>query len=346
MNDSGQIPTIAPFNTSGSGEVEPDREPFYELYVANMLQKTVPFVLIVLGTVGNCLSLIVFSRPVFRTSTTGLYFRILAVMDTITLHANGWFLLLDNGFLMYFFTNSNISCKVGMFIIWLSRDIGAWILVLVSLERFIAVVVPHQAKSLCTEAKAKISVVVAIVVMIAIDGPPVLLAVQKHLIPDKDGRPAMQICNTRAGGAFTVHFMRVVWPWLDMIKYSLIPFTIMIVCNVSIVNCLFKATIKRRHHLGSGNGTELKMTAMTANLLLISFAFLILTTPVCVFVTYSVLTTHIYGISLAKLLLFRTVAILLSTMNGSVNFFLYCIGGSSFRRELRLLFCTKSGLAE
>ena len=39
----------------------------------------------VIGTTGNCLSFLVFCRPAFRKSTTGLLFRILAITDTATL---------------------------------------------------------------------------------------------------------------------------------------------------------------------------------------------------------------------------------------------------------------------
>ena len=60
--------------------------PTYErnIHMANYITYAV-LVTFVIGTTGNLLSFLVFCRPAFRKSTSGLLFRVLAITDTATL---------------------------------------------------------------------------------------------------------------------------------------------------------------------------------------------------------------------------------------------------------------------
>ena len=55
------------------------------IHMANY-SKYAGLVIFVIGITGNTLSLLVFCRPAFRKSTTGLLFRLLSITDTAALH--------------------------------------------------------------------------------------------------------------------------------------------------------------------------------------------------------------------------------------------------------------------
>jgi hypothetical protein len=84
-----------------------------------------------------------------------------------------------------------------------------------------------------------------------------------------------------------------------------------------------------------------KLTSATYMLLTVSFMFIALTLPACVYY----LIARLYGPTLgddvytqARLKLFYTSTGLLGYSSNTINFLLYCMSGSAFRREFLALF--------
>ena len=91
----------------------------------------------------------------------------------------------------------------------------------------------------------------------------------------------------------------------------------------------------------SGGGN---MVGMTAMLISISIAFLVLTFPWCV---YMILTSGIDLDDPKQFIFFIhldplwALSYALTQVNHAINFYLYCVSGSKFRGELKALFCKK-----
>ena len=108
----------------------------------NIINYVYSFVCLI-GLIGNILSIIVFSRQVFARTIFSTYFRIMALFDLLTL------ILRIDYFLTSFEINSlsrlsNISCKIVMFFIYLLPCLSLWTLVLISLDRFVSIVIPTR----------------------------------------------------------------------------------------------------------------------------------------------------------------------------------------------------------
>ena len=79
--------------------------------------------------------------------------------------------------------------------------------------------------------------------------------------------------------------------------------------------------------------------SLTVMLLLVTFAFLLLTTPLFVFyVVYLIKDNLASSKSYAEFAFTVYFTSMLWTSNAAVNFYLYCLGGSKFRKDLKGIF--------
>ena len=137
---------------------------------------------------------------------------------------------------------------------------------------------------------------------------------------------------------FFVH----IFPVLHTTFVSIIPFSLLIVCNTLIIIKLIRTKTVRQRSLHV-QSQDSQTTGITVTLLVVSFAFIILCLPNALFLNIirylqPVPGTHFF----AKCFLFFNVAGVMLVLNHTVNFLLYCITGAKFRNELLLMLkCSK-----
>ena len=108
--------------------------------------------LLLVATFGNVMSFIIMRRKSMKRSSPGIYFA--ACTDTSTVY---WGLV---PFVVYYFTSVDLwtlhpwSCKIIIFMLFSSADSAIWLLVAVTVDRFIAVRFPMKKSRLCTPRKA------------------------------------------------------------------------------------------------------------------------------------------------------------------------------------------------
>ena len=116
------------------------------------------------------------------------------------------------------------------------------------------------------------------------------------------------------------------------------PFGILVSSNVAILQRVLRSQYAHRksQHV-HGNAT--KMTSMTAILIVVTFSFFLTTAPISI---YLIQNDTMRGESTsndgAKWVAFN----LLTYTNNTINFLLYCVSGSRFRRELISMFWCKN----
>ena len=123
-------------------------------------------------------------------------------------------------------------------------------------------------------------------------------------------------------------FSTDIYPWYDLCIYSLIPFIIMIVANTSIIYQLKKASkMRSKTTTGSDSGD---LTSITAMLLGISFGFVICTLPYNI----AMLIRRTSGLANPWNYLFWALSAVLVNFNHCINFYIYCLTGTKFRKEV------------
>ncbi|KAH3793947.1 hypothetical protein DPMN_147475 [Dreissena polymorpha] len=117
------------------------------------LQLYVPPILLVLGTVGNFLSFVIMSRNMFKISTYS-YLALLAIMDSFVLYI-GLLRMWISHFAVDIQIMSNWMCKLVTFVGYVSSVTSVWLIIAVTIERFIAVKFPLKAKRMCNVVRAR-----------------------------------------------------------------------------------------------------------------------------------------------------------------------------------------------
>ncbi len=103
--------------------------------------------LIVLGLVGNCLILIGMANNKFNKMSTSVYLAVLAALDTLTLFSGPFVLdILPSDIWLNFNVRnySLIFCMATDYILYTSANMSSWMIVAITVERFIAIVMPHR----------------------------------------------------------------------------------------------------------------------------------------------------------------------------------------------------------
>ena len=270
-------------------------------------------VFLILGIGGNLLSIVVLSRPGLRKSATSVFLIALAVADSLLLLTG----LLKHWLVFLIETDirdiNDSSCKIHVMLTYVAKYMTRWILVCVSIERFIAVLFPTHHKRLFTRTKAIIIVAIMSVFFF-------LVCLQMYVMFGKDIDGA---CNVRI--VYDNYWLSV-WQQIDMIISSLLPFIIMTGATVSIAVKLF--IIK------TPDGSN-KVTSLTRSLLAVNLVFLITTMPQGV--VYAMGRTF-YLKPLKTIWIVHFTTGMMVYVNSSVNFYLYVLTGRRFRLAFIALF--------
>lgn len=328
MNETNiiEISTIEAELTTGYFEVH---DQYWEDSFSTFLYAGPSIFLLIVGTIGNILSFMVFNKKSMMKSVTSMYFRVLAITDTIVLFSGGVVFFLVGAFGRDVRLYSGLSCKLFVAILKVSCYHSCWVLVLISVDRFIGVYIPHKYRQYCTKRKAIIAMLVLLVVVLAfVGGFWVTSLVVDH--------------GTCGIAGNYLYFFNEVYQWLDLGLLNLIPSIILVTTNVAIV-------IKISHSFGGdeckestksgGSGTN----SLTLILLSVSLVYMLCTIPTST--AFLVIRQFTGPRGAARTTLYIRCCETLYLLNHSVNFFLYCVHGTTFRKELKSLFWKTPGSA-
>ncbi len=295
----------------------------------NLINLIVLPMLILTGTIGNGLSFAIMMRKTMRNTGFCFYLATLAISDTVQLYTFGmWYIVIG-------ITHSVLdisvyaNCKLDYFLNAYSHQYSAWVMVAVTVERFISVYFPFKTKTLCTVRNAKLICGGLAVILFMLCCP--------NLLPQSREVTRWgpySWCEPKIGGNLFV-FITKVWPMLNIVIYGLLPSAVMIVMNVMIVTKIRKNTKTGLHDSGHSK----KSHQLTISLLVVSTTYVVLTLPHGFYVIYieNDYENNVYLYSNSKMF---AVLNLCMVFNHAINFVLYCLSGDRFRRELVKMFCS------
>ena len=225
---------------------------------------------------------------------------------------------------------SNLACGLVTFLLNVVLIVAAWLIVLTTVDRFVAVWLPLRAVAVCRRRRARVAVLVLIIIVIITSVHLFWTSGLYH-----NSRTKLIFC----GPPPTAYFMRREFYYIKLASYSLVPFAIILILNVAIVvrlRCGKAASMVLRSSSGHSGALQPAMTSkVTYMLLAVSATWLVLSGPFTIYMFVLALVDINNALSLARYRLFRTICFQLMYANHAVNFFLYCVTGRKFRRELR-----------
>ncbi len=317
-------------------------------------------IIVILGWIGNGLTIAVMIQPNKRYLPTSIYLTCLAFSDCVILFQAilSWWVYTVND------RKGNIAiiCTVCTYLVYMFTFYGTSLILLVTMERMIAIRFPLKAMYFCNPRKTKIICCVVLIVGIVINMPHIFMSSIVNV----------NCISFSVGGVWAE-----VFSWISMAIYSFMPFCALLTMNWVIIVALkrrvkyFKNNINtsltvsshaaRRHtkkrpksslttiypnHRSSEQSTDCssschhddKQRQLTITLLLVSFAFLFLTLPNYIRpMVYPMVNVSSHPYIFAWYILSYHITNKLFYLNSAINFSLYCFSGSRFRNDLYVM---------
>ena len=199
-------------------EMDPNRA------LAMMLLRTVCPVIVLMGTVGNTLSFCVLVRRRMRSTPMYFYLTLLAVADTFVLYVSAfkvWIRALTKFELLHV---SNVGCKLFMFVLLCSFYMSAWLIVLVTLDRFLVIWFPFRGYLLMRIRQARLTAAL-LAIVVGIYNIHVFWTMGLHRFG------SAPTCDADQDNFFMTH----IFEYLKLVSYCVVPFVIVIALNVGIL---------------------------------------------------------------------------------------------------------------
>lgn len=263
-------------------------------------------VVVVTGGIGNLATLLVFSNPKgkFSKMSIGVYllsYSILNLLNLFFIFGESWIV---DAFHVHSIENlSDWTCKIWNFVNRVMNYSCVWIIVCLTIDRYIYVCHNINAKRLCTVFLAKVAVVFVIV---GLGVTSVHAMWSFHII---DGR-----CKLIPDRHVPI------WQWITMCIFCFIPVSLLFFLNLRILIGLCR---KRREMLKSQQSYTFTMATQA-----ISVTYLLLITPA------TVANIKEYFDRPSHVTLLRTVSDFLTCGNPTVFFFMCLLFSRTFRSEL------------
>ena len=289
-------------------------------------------ILFIVGTVGNLLSIVVWQGTVLSKKPSAFFITALAVIDLLVLYVRMgpelYTSLTGTALDLY----SSATCNISLYLNYTVNLWAAWILVDLTAQRALVVALPLKARFLTTRKIKWITLLVTLVILGGMNIPILFSSVV--VVP-------MEECQSN-------HYVNKVLPMLDLAIGVALPFIILFITNSIIIHKMVHSSKVSQFHQRN------QVISSSVILVVISVAFLVLNLPVAMFILLNNLEAFAFYAEahedwdvIKNFILSMTM--LLQYLNSVINFFLYCLSGATFRRELKLLLrkclkcCSKCG---
>ena len=282
--------------------------------------------LVPLGLIGNTLSFTVMIQPKNRKVSTCIY------MAAISINDNLMMCLCFHDYLVAGLEIHEwypIECKCSAFVALFALQNCTYLILAMTIDKYIAIKWPHRAATYSTPGRAK-RIAVGLYVSVFIYNIP-------HFI-----------LSSAIGGqcfAYAVDkLITKVYSWFSFVINVIIPFTLLIHMNFVIVK-----TVRNSHKMQGSSGVATRQAAMkstekqlTIMMLLVTTLFLILLCPTYIRFIYLTFAGRDTPFQYANSMLLYQITFKLYTTNSGINFLLYCISGQKFRNDLKEILCSSS----
>nr|XP_022292111.1 C-C chemokine receptor type 1-like [Crassostrea virginica] len=346
--------TVAPCHESENGSHDNCRTVWAEEQGAPTVGEEIytyvtPFIFVI-GIFGNILSLRVFVTKNMRKLSASLY---LAALSTADLMSLIFYVLIEwikrsisptPSLPAAPFLEQNGVCQILVYLQYISRFLSSWIIVCFTFERYIGVCHSLKRKAFCDMHSTRkiVTSLVTLALVVCLYKPCLTASVQV-------GPYNIHVCSTDPAH----ESLSFVLDCIFVFCIIFLPFVIITVLNAIIIRTLY---VRNKHHRHCKVITEESIIRLefTVILIAISICFIALNTPYTAIWCKQHLLARLVETSDDPLLVANkgpemtwNINVMFITrtifyMNYCVNFFLYCLTGAYFRKELRMLFMYKS----
>ena len=193
-----------------------------EKRLADFLRICLPLVILPISLLSNCLSFFALRTRYMRGTSTAFFMLVLSVLDPLVLITKN---------LVYFplFIAPNaITCKMLYFLIYVLGYTNVWILVIMTVDKFLAVWFPLKVAYFCTITRAK-SICLLLLLLTSI--------ISFHHFWTVDSLRYPQNLEQRYCSYDIEHygFIQHIWRYIDFLIWCFFPFILILTLSVLII---------------------------------------------------------------------------------------------------------------
>ncbi|XP_064597528.1 somatostatin receptor type 5-like [Liolophura sinensis] len=313
---------------------------FIQVFGETMYAWLTPVILII-GILGNSLSLSVFTSKNMRSLSASNYLAALSLSDLMTLIFFVFIQWLQRGLKLLpghvrvdFLAVTGV-CHLLMYLGYIFRFLSAWLVVIFTVERYIGVCHPLRRRSISTASSRKIILCLVLVSAVLLIYKPILsgpieMVGEKHCVSLPEHKKVSEILDSIYG-----------------VLITLVPFILITALNLLIIRKLVQRNRRQRECSVMTEESIIRLE-FTLILLAISLCFIAFNLPYFTFWIQTVFESKTQKSAYDLTSKSHTTGVLyivraIFYMNYCVNFFLYSITGAYFRREVKMIFRYKMG---
>jgi len=304
----------------------------YDLYVtlnilAFDLNKIMLPIQIVLGTIGNLLNIIIFTRRSLRNSSCSIYFIASSINNLFVIYTGiitrYLSLFSDNDIA----NNSSVLCKLKYYIIYTALSLVLWLTVLASIDRFLCSSRKVSYRRLSRNTIARRTLIGTFLL---------IFVIHIHMLIYYDVSEGY--CNI---------FLTEYQTFFDMFFFvisCILPIILMTIFGLLMINNIRQS--RNRVHPQQSNqrlkSNDRQMVLMLAIQILLTALFSVPYSIINVYYTirYNILQYEIPLYDFVILLFTNNIAGILYFSNPIIGFYIYTLCGKRFRLELKQLICS------
>ncbi|KAL8559280.1 hypothetical protein ACOMHN_059971 [Nucella lapillus] len=312
-------------------------EQYTQFWVALYMNRYCLTVISAVGLPGNFLSLVTILR-MKPYSQPSLYVALLALTDNLCLVCKLLFIELTR----YDIDLTDFGCQFLYFIGHMTSIYANWLLVMMTVERFLAIWFPLKVSSWCTRRRSVVGVCLMLLATMT-------LCSAYFVMTGQDYHEGNYYCTVYEEYQDMMNF---VWYWVDGLMFALVPCILLTIFNTLIVVGIRRAnSIQRqltedstcRNKQAKGQAMEQlrQQRQITLMLLTISVVFIILILPNCIFFIckpyWKVERSDILRWANYKCV--EQFAYFLADVTHAINFFVYFFSTKKFRGRVLSMVC-------
>ncbi|CAF1385718.1 unnamed protein product [Adineta steineri] len=292
-------------------------------------------ILVIIGTLGNLLTIIILCRRNLRRYVTMRYLIVVSICDIISLY--GWNL---NNFYKFTISSNNnnleevsmVHCRIMSYMTFVGLQLSSWCLTAVSLDRCLSLYFLTWKHKYGKLSRVKYHIAILAITCLLLNSH--ILFFNGYYIDTL--KKTVKCYATRTN----IHYIFPQWERVHLVVYNLCPFIIMLTCNTFIICISIRsARIRMTRRMTDASGkvsttSTSRHRQLTIMLMLVTFMFVLLTLPSCV---YFVFFRHRMPSTSDSRTFRHMVQICLGSIQftaHAINFFLYCFSARNFREEL------------
>ncbi len=279
------------------------------------------FLLLFIGLVGNAVGLAVFYRKAMKKISTKIVYRTMLFMDSFFLCTQ----IFEDSALslgLDLRTLSTVSCKIRYYWNYSIGPVSPWLLVYITVERFIAI--EHKNIRLWkTENFQKLIIILIFIYNLIIYAPIAILrkVFSKPLTTNQTDFYVK--CD------FPESIQSTIMSTLDLINSALLPFVIMFAFSVALICSIFKKRLRILDMRSKRDQKRLIRDIRFAfSSIMLNITFVAFNLPLCL--------TNIFFANVSDFL--YNVFIVLFYCTFCINFYILAFFNSIFRNELLIMF--------